>query len=157
MSRIWITIALLGALCAVGAFADDGDQLRSGLAGIPVAGEVLRGVTGGGLPWVSSGEVKLNPVGFLRVDVRGLLISAPGSPANGTVGGVTSVSASLTCEGAGVVAMTATVPLSTAGNAEIREMITLPASCLAPIVLIRANSQTGPWIAASGLQSMMRR
>ena len=155
MSKTWLAIVLLAALFAAGAFADDAETFQSGLAGIQVAGQTIRGVAGGGVPWVASGQVKLNPVGFLRVEVRGLLISAPGNPADGTVGPVHMVSASLTCEGAGVVAMTATFPLDNAGNAEIRERITLPATCVAPIVLVRANSQTGPWIAASGFQSMM--
>ena len=62
------------------------------------------------------------------------------------------------------VASTADVPLSAAGNAEIEETITLPAVCVAPIVLIRIRlvdvgggpvdietlGVPPPWIAASG-------
>jgi hypothetical protein len=72
---------------------------------------------------------------------------------------VTAVAASLVCGGTGgtVAATTGGVPLSPAGNAEIKQAIALPASCLAPAVLVRvftpanpAGSQLGPYIAATG-------
>ena len=144
---------MLAVLLTAVAFADDGGGLfQPGLMGIGVPGEVVRGVTGGGLPWVAKGEMELDRSGQLRAEVRGLLLAAGANA--GTTGPVTMVSASLTCEGAGVVATTKAFPLNGAGNADIRDTVTAPASCLGPIVLIRAGT-TGPWLAATGFQSGM--
>ena len=112
---------------------------------------LVRGVGGGGAPWVvAEGEAELDSDGDLEVKVEGLLITGTGGPADGTTGPITMVAASLTCEGTNVVATTGLVPLSAAGDAEIEENVALPSSCVGPIILIRANSPTGPWIAASG-------
>ena len=63
------------------------------------------------------------PMGSLEVEVEGLLFAA--GPKNGTIGDVTHVSASLTCEGDGLAEVdsrtTGRVPLSAAGDAEIEE------------------------------------
>jgi hypothetical protein len=48
-----------------------------------------------------------------------------------------------------MVATTA-VPLSAAGNARIDQTVSVPGPCIAPVVLVLANSASGPWIAASG-------
>ncbi len=62
-----------------------------------------------------------------------------------------------TFESSGVVATTAAVSLSSSGDAEIDDLITLPSTCVGPIVLIRVGGTTtspppilGPWIAATG-------
>jgi len=58
-----------------------------------------------------------------------------------------------------VVATTAAVPLNTSGDANIHEKITLPASCIAPVILVRAAVVNGttlaqpPFIAVSGFSS----
>ena len=56
------------------------------------------------------------------------------------------VAASLVCGGSGgtVAASTKAVPLSAAGNAEIEDTLTLPMSCMAPVVLVRAFSAALP-------------
>ena len=116
----------------------------------------IRGVNAGGAPWVvAEGGSRLKSDGKLRVDVEGLLLAA--GPAQGTVGPVTGVRASLTCDGTDVVATTGVFALSSEGDAQIKETIALPSSCLAPIVLVRIGSTAsnpgplmGPWIAASG-------
>ena len=133
-----------------------GDALiESKIAGIPTATLTVRGVGGGLLPWVSNGSAELDSSGKLEVKVSGLLFSA--GPPSGTVGPITHVRASLTCEVSGVVATTAPVLLDSAGDAEIDETITLPTECIAPIVLIRIGGTVnsgpgilGPWIAATG-------
>ena len=130
-------------------------EFESSLLGVPAAfikstGVKVRGVGGGGAPWVvAEGEAELDSDGDLEVEVEGLLFT--GGPKDGTTGLVTMVAASLTCEGTpNVVATTGLVPLSAAGDAEIEENVALPSSCVGPIILIRANTITGPWIAASG-------
>jgi hypothetical protein len=83
--------------------------------------------------------------------VRGLVITGTNSSLDGTTGPVTAVVASMTCDGSmPITESTAPVPLSAQGDARINQTVTLPAVCEAPIVLIRANTTTGPWIAASG-------
>lgn len=48
------------------------------------------------------------------------------------------------------VATTAAAPLSTAGNAQIKDTVTLPNRCLAPAVLINPNGNAAVYIAATG-------
>jgi hypothetical protein len=101
----------------------------------------------------------------VKVEVQGLLIG-PGGPAAavGTVGSVTMVAATLVCGGSGgsaVVVPDLSItpsPLSTTGNAEIMQQVTLPATCFAPSVLVRIftagnalGSQLGSFIAVTGI------
>jgi hypothetical protein len=135
------------------------DVFRSDLIGSPGANRPVRTVNSGGVPWVVAGgsETRLSGDGRLRADVRGLLITGTGGALDGTVGPVQAVVASLTCTnpttgdtGAPSVVSTGPVPLSAGGNARIDQRLSIPSPCVAPIVLIRANSEAGPWIAASG-------
>ena len=152
------SIVLALPLASGGVQASGGDDLlESSVIGIPVGTVTVRGVPGGAFPWVvSKGEAELDSNGKLKVKVKGLLFSA--GPFVGTIGPVTHVSASLTCEGDGLAAAnsrtTGRVPLSPAGDAKIKGTITLPATCVGPIVLVRVanvNPTTpGAWIAATG-------
>jgi hypothetical protein len=131
---------------------------RSTLIGRPVTASMavtIRGVLPGGAPWtLTRGRTRLTRAGRLSVDVEGLVITATNTSLDGTTGPVTKVAASLTCEASTPsVVSTATVPLSPEGDARIDERIALPKTCLAPIVLVRANSSSGPWIAATGFES----
>lgn len=132
-------------------------KLKFNIVGIPASfvGVTVRGVSGGGFPWVAQGRVELPSNGRLQADVDRLLLAA-GSAA-GTTGPVTGVRASLTCESTNVVATTDVFPLDSAGNAQIKQTLTLPSSCIGPIILIRVGSTTtspgplnGPWIAITG-------
>ncbi len=141
--------ALTGVAGPVSASASDDAEvvLRTGLAGSSPDGPVLFGSTPGTRPWdVDSGRVRLDARGDLEVRVRGLVI--PTAPFNGT-NPVPLLSVSLVCNGA-VVATTGTVPFSTTGDARVRTRVTLPQPCLAPAVLIRPNTSTTAYIAASG-------
>ncbi len=120
----------------------------------PTVEPTIAGIAPGGLPWVlKSGHVnvvRFSKDGLIEASVNGLLFG-PGAPANliGTRGPITQVSASLVCAN-GPVVTTNPVDFSTRGDAHILQRISLPAQCVGPIVLIRADS-TGPWLAASGL------
>jgi hypothetical protein len=77
---------------------------------------------------------------------------------NDTTGGIPEVVASLVCGGSGgsIVATSVQAGLSVAGNAEIRDDLTLPMTCPAPVVLIQifrpaSTPQLGPFIALSGI------
>lgn len=135
--------------------ARHGELFQSGLIGRPTDPNLsvtIRGVAPGAVPWaLSKGSTRLDSDGRLQVHLDGLLITGTNSGLDGTTGPVKSVVASLTCDGSTpAVATTGKVPLSPEGDARIDEQITIPALCLAPVVLVRANSAAGPWIAATG-------
>ena len=135
-------------------------SFESGVVG-SVPNATIGGVASGGAPsTVARGEASISGNGKLEVEVQGLLLTT-GAPANlvGTVGPVQMVAASLVCGGSGgaVAASTHGVPLSPAGNAEIEATVTVPATCFAPVILVRAfntgaaiGSQLGPFIAVTG-------
>jgi hypothetical protein len=171
----WTNIVAIAVCLSFSTWAEDGHRgghnnhnanggFESNVLG-SVPSTTVGGVASGGLPWVAVGEASISGNGRLHFEVSGLLIAdATGVPANlvGTVGPITMVAASLVCGGSGgsVVASSDGTPLSTAGNAELDTTITLPATCMAPVVLIRifsatapTGSQLGPFIALSGFNA----
>ena len=136
--------------------ARQGELFASGLVGRPTDPTLnvpIRGVAPGAVPWaLARGSSRLDANGRLSVVVSGLVITGTNSGLDGTTGPVTSVVASLSCDGSTpTIENTAPVPLSAQGDASIKQAVTLPAICEAPIVLVLANGSSGPWIAASGL------
>jgi hypothetical protein len=140
--------------------SNNGSSFQAGVIG-STTGQSIGGVSSGGAPWVvRQGAASISPDGRIQVEVQGLLIAA-GGPANlvGTTGPVGMVAATLVCGGTGgspvpVSDFVTPTPLSSLGNAEIFQTVTLPASCLGPVVLIRifnTTSQLGAFIAATGL------
>lgn len=110
---------------------------------------MVRGTKPGGLPWkLSSGEALLSSNGTAVVELRGFLIPKKGR------GPVKTVMASLSCAGSQrPAATTKKAVLSSRGNATIVGSLQLPASCLAPVVLVNPNGLTGTYIASSRLPS----
>jgi len=124
------------------------------------ATNAIRGVPGGGLPWVigfAEGELKAN--GELDVKVSGLVID-PNDPTaiSRGVGGINpagnfkAVVSCLSKDANGnavtVNVSTATFPTDTAGNTEIEATVMLPSPCIAPIVFVTSGG--GAWFAATG-------
>ncbi len=121
----------------------------------------LRGVNGGGLPWViAKGEASLDGSGELQVEVQGLVLD-PANPTAQSLGiaGTNPAPfffATVSClstTGAVVNTDTATVSATRTGDAEIQQVLTLPSTCIGPIVLVRGSftgASVGPWFAASG-------
>jgi hypothetical protein len=154
--RMLPAVLVAGFLTAGAAMADDDGGVLSTLIGSS-PGQSVGGVPSAGAPWaVSKAHVTLNGGGHFNLVVDGLIL-----PSTGNTGPVSQVSASLVCGGSGgtVVATTGAVALSTSGDAHIHEKITLPASCIAPVVLVRAAVVNGttlaqpPFIAVSGFNS----
>jgi hypothetical protein len=160
--RSMLVFTMCAGLLAVNAWADDnggnggngGGDFQGQIVGSMV-GEHVAGVPSGGAPWVvASGQFDVTAGGRIQAQIRGLLISS--GPAINTVGPVTMVKASLAC-GDVVVASTAPVNLTTTGNASIRDTVTVPASCIAPALLIQIAATTtgpvanGPFIAVNAL------
>jgi hypothetical protein len=127
--------------------------LESALAPTVPADPPVHTVPAGAVPWqLKRGSVNLRHNGRVRVEVRGLVI-----PALGTPGPVTTINASLYCgSDPSAAATTATVPISRAGNARVDDRLTLPAKCLGAVVLVHPNPRpdgtSGAYIAASGFQ-----
>jgi len=124
------------------------------------AANAIRGVPGGGLPWVigsAEGELKAN--GKLEITVRGLVID-PVDPAAITAGLAgknpsANFKAIVSCQskdpgGNAVIAKVSTglFPADAAGNSKIEETVILPKPCIAPIIFV--TSPTGSWFAATG-------
>jgi hypothetical protein len=156
-----VLVGLLGAaslafgLGAGGQSRDDGrgeKLLRSSLAPSFPTDPRFHNVAPGGVPWVlARGEVRIKDDGELDLEVRGLVIPPPTRPNDPD--GVLTVSASLFCGADANTTPAATsgqVPLSRTGDAEIEERVALPASCLAPIVLVHPNGSLTRYIAVSG-------
>jgi hypothetical protein len=119
--------------------------LHAELAGSLPTDPALFGVTAGGAPWVvDQGDVRLRS-GRLDVRVTGLIIPTTG------VNPVTDLAASVVCNGV-VVATTAAVPFSSAGDARIDAAVTLPERCLAPVVLLNPRGNPAVYIAATGVE-----
>jgi len=146
--------ALVFAVAASGHRGDDGGKgkalLSSSLAPSVPADVAIHGIVPGGVPWmIEPSSVRLKANGELDLRIRGLVI-----PGRGDAGPVTTVSASLLC-GADQMpaATTGTVPLSTSGDARIEDRIAVPATCLAPAVVVHPNGNTQAYIAVSGWKS----
>ena len=123
----------------------------------------IRGVSGGGLPWViGQAEGELSANGKLEVKVKGLQFD-PNDPdviARGLAGQntVPNFRAIVSCLSKDANGNAVTVNLTTdpfpatvglgAGDAKIEAQVSLPKSCIAPIVFV--TSPTGAWFAATG-------
>ena len=135
------------------AAADHGDRghgrtvLRQGLVGSILTDPPIHGVARGGLPWVGTGQARLQRNGRFEARIRGLVI-----PSLGTPGPVTTITISLYCapESSSAVFTTQPVALSSAGNARVRQHVTLPSRCLAPVLLVHPNGGAAAYIAATG-------
>jgi hypothetical protein len=137
--------------------ADGKPLLAASLAPSVPTDPAIHAVAAGGLPWVlDRGTVRLQADGRIRVKVQGLVIPvAHGGLPAGTARPVTTVSASLYCapDTTAAVGATGAVPISEGGDATIDETITLPGTCLAPIVLVHPNGAAGAYIAVTGWRS----
>jgi hypothetical protein len=123
----------------------------------------IRGVGGGGLPWViASGKGKLTVDGDLEIKVTGLVFD-PSDPVvieRGLAGQnpIPAFRAIVSClskdengDPTTVNLMTDPFPATTglgAGDAKIRAHLDLPSPCIAPIVFV--TSPGGAWFAATG-------
>jgi hypothetical protein len=140
---------------------DEGAMLKVGtMVGVsgPYVGPAnpIRGVPGGGLPWIiSSGKGHLKVNGELKLRVRGLVI--PSDPFNFT-NPLPEFRAIVSCQSidtnnnatiANVI--TAPFPADTAGNASVKTTVSLPNPCIAPIIFVTHPTSDPPrWFAATG-------
>ena len=164
-----VMILALSAFSAAGAVssasADESKLLEfNSMIGVPRpytgATNAIRGVPGGGLPWVIAfGKGKVSPEGKVDVKVKGLVFD-PNDPAviERGIGGTNTVpnfKAIVSClskdsDGNAVTVNVSTglFPADTEGNAHIKDRVELPSPCIAPILFV--TSPTGAWFAATG-------
>jgi hypothetical protein len=155
-------LAALSAALVVGAlsaFGSDGhgkghggQLIRESLAPSVPTDPVFHGVAAGGAPWVlDEGRVRLSTDGRLDLRVRGLVI--PVAPGNGTPGPVNTINASLYCGADSdtmAAATTGQVPIARDGDARIVDHVTVPATCLSPVILVHPNGIATLYIAVDG-------
>jgi len=120
----------------------------------------VRGIAGGGLPWVvEAGSGSLSRDGHLLLRVRGLVLagdsSVPASlrgtnpfPAFRAVVSCLSIGADGTAAVANV--STGDFAANSGGNSDIDARVSLPQPCIAPIVLVTGPSGTERWFAVTG-------
>jgi len=124
------------------------------------ATNAIRGVPGGGLPWVIEfGKGKLSPDGDVNILVRGLVFD-PNDQAviDRGLGGINTVPnfkvivscMSKDADGAAIIVNVSTglFPADIGGNAHIKDSVALPFPCIAPILFV--TSPTGAWFATTG-------
>jgi len=126
-----------------------GKIFRSSLAPSQQTDPAFHTVAPGGAAWIlDQGSVKIGRNGHFDLRVRGLVLTA-----TGTARPVLTVSASLFCGADATVTPAATtgqVPISPDGDARIHQKVTLPATCLAPIVLVHPNGGLTRYISVTG-------
>ena len=124
------------------------------------AANAIRGVAGGGLPWIvaaAKGELKSN--GELEIKVKGLLIDpndaaaiAAGRAGTNPSPTFKAIVSCLSVDANGdpitVNVSTGLFPADANGNAKIEETVSLPMPCIAPIVFV--TNPGGAWFAATG-------
>lgn len=121
----------------------------------------IRGVAGGGLPWViDSAHGQLRVDGDIEIEVEGLVIDpndpmaiAAGLAGINPVANFKAIVSCLSKDAAGNATMptvqTGLFPASMAGDSEIEDTVSLPDPCIAPIVFV--TSPNGAWFAATGM------
>ena len=143
------------AIFVTAAAADHGDRgrehhgplLQQRLIGSILSDPPIHGAIRGGLPWEGTGSATLERRGSLEVRIRGLVIAGTNNP-----GPVTTITVSLYCapDSSAAVFTTTPAPLSSHGDARVRQHVTVPSRCLAPVVLVHPNGGAGAYIMATG-------
>lgn len=164
-----VMILALSVFSAAGgvskASADESKLLEfNSMIGLPrpytVTANAIRGVPGGGLPWVIEfGKGKVSPEGKVDVKVKGLVFDPNdqavidrGLAGINTVPNFKVIISCLSKDMDGnpitVNVSTALFPADMAGNAHIKDTVELPQPCIAPILFV--TSPGGAWFAATG-------
>ncbi len=159
-SKKWFLVAilLLPAAFVAAATADHGDGdrgdgklLRAGLIGSILSDPPIHGVTRGNVPWEGRGRARLDRKGRFELRIRNLVVAGTDNP-----DGVTSIRVSLFCapdSNTTPAFTTNSAPLSSDGDARVRQKVTAPARCTAPVVLVHPNGNLARYIALSGFGS----
>ena len=126
----------------------------AGLTGAQSQGP-LRGINGGGLPWVlSSASGELSVSGKLEIEVQGLVLAAGANTGSNPAATFRALVSCITSTGSVQNILTDPFPATTGpaisggGNARIEANVALPQPCIAPIIFV--TNAGGSWFAATG-------
>lgn len=115
----------------------------------------IRGINGGGLPWViSSAHGELKASGKLEIEVQGLIFAAGPNTGSNTIPNFRAIVSCLTGDASVINISTGLFPATTGpasaggGNAKIEAMLALPQPCIAPVIFV--TSPGGAWFSATG-------
>jgi hypothetical protein len=116
---------------------------------------VLRGIRGGGLPWVlASAHGELTTGGKLEIEVQGLVLAAGANTGSNPAAVFRGLVSCLGSDGSPHNILTEAFPATTGpasaggGNAKIETSVDLPDTCIAPIIFV--TNDGGAWFAATG-------
>ena len=124
------------------------------------AANAIRDVPGGGLPWmIEFASGKISPEGDVDALVKGLVFNpndpeviARGLAGINTIPNFKAIVSCLSKDADGnpitVNVSTGLFPADSAGNAQIKDTVSLPQPCIAPIVFV--TSPGGAWLATTG-------
>jgi hypothetical protein len=131
------------------------DSMVGNTAAFTGATNPIRGINGGGLPWmIGSGSGELKSDGKLEIHVQGLVLAAGANAGSNPIGSFRAIVSCLTADGGVQNILTDAFPATTGpaaeggGNSEIETQVTLPDTCIAPIIFV--TSPGGAWFAATG-------
>jgi hypothetical protein len=117
----------------------------------------IRGIGGGGAPWViGDSKVELKSNGNVEVEFKGLVIAPNGPAAVAGTNPVAQMKVTVSClstnAGAAVTTNVSTdnFPVDPAGNGKVEAMVMLPSPCFAPIVFVANGNAAGAWFAVTG-------
>jgi hypothetical protein len=160
---MFVAVAMMLLLSTVTSAGADSTKILKfdTLVGVPRpytgATNAIRGVPGGGRPWVvafADGSLKVS--GKLEIIVQGLVIDPNEPVATAGTNPSPSFRAIVSClskDSAGlpttVNVMTDPFPADAAGNSTIETRVTLPQPCIAPIIFV-TNAGGTSWFAATG-------
>ncbi len=142
---VMLGLVALSALLGPGATGAQAQEVQwQTIIGIIQAGNVVRGIPGGGQPWsTTGGEAAVDlGTGDIAFRVTGLVLA--GGDAIGTRANITEVRGTVVC-GNSARADTPLVPLSAQGDAEFSGNVAIPPGCDNTVFLIRIPA--GRWIA----------
>ncbi len=162
-----LVILMLGAFLLITGVVTQGSTVRGtedkilefdtmvGVSGpyLGAAGNPIRNLTGGGAAWtINQGRGELQTDGDLEVTVQGLVVPAiGGTNPSATFRAVVSCQSIDGSGNANVVnVMTAPVPATLGGDADIEETLSLPSPCLAPIIFVGRGADPFRWFAVTG-------
>lgn len=136
----------------------DFDTMAGVTAPYTGAANPIRGVPGGGLPWVlQRAQGVLRADGHLDIRVRGLVLADDPTvpPERRLTNPVASFRAIVSCQSIDDLGMPSTVnigtdnfPATPAGDSHIVATVELPEPCLAPIVFV--TNPGGAWFSVTG-------
>lgn len=110
---------------------------------------VLRGVTGGGRPWVlTSAHGELTTTGHLEIEVEGLVLATGTNAGTNPSPVFRGLVSCLGSDGSVQNRLTSPFPATSGGDAKIEATVDLPESCIAPIIFV--TNDGGAWFAATG-------